>query len=70
MQTTVKILALVGKILGVLSGLAAQADVLPDKWAPIGVIVFGISSILKDTVNRIGDFLDDGKVNDSFTPTK
>ena len=68
MQNTVRILALVGKILGVITGLATYADALPDKWAPIAVIVFGISSTLKDTVNRIGDFLDDGKANNSFVP--
>jgi hypothetical protein len=31
------------------------------------VIVFAAASILKDTVNRIGDLLDDGKPNASFT---
>jgi hypothetical protein len=29
----------------------------------IGVIVFAAASILKDSVNRIGDLLDDGKPN-------
>jgi hypothetical protein len=32
----------------------------------VGVIVFGIASILKDAVNRVGDLLDDGAVNGSF----
>jgi hypothetical protein len=30
------------------------------------VVIFAAASLLKDTVNRIGDLLDDGKVNQSF----
>jgi hypothetical protein len=30
------------------------------------VIVFAAASLLKDTTNRIGDLLDDGKPNKSF----
>jgi len=29
-------------------------------------VIFAAASILKDTVNRIGDLADDGKVNQSF----
>ena len=32
----------------------------------VGVIIFAAASLLKDTVNRIGDLLDDGKPNQSF----
>jgi hypothetical protein len=35
---------------------------------PAGLIVFAAASFLKDTVNRVGDLLDDGKSNDSFKP--
>ena len=34
--------------------------------ATIGVIAFTAASILKDSVNRIGDLFDDGKPNQSF----
>jgi hypothetical protein len=32
----------------------------------IGVVIFAAASLLKDTVNRIGDLADDGKVNQRF----
>ena len=32
----------------------------------IGVLVFAAASLLKDTVNRIGDLVDDGLPNSSF----
>lgn len=66
MKTSIRILALVGKFAGIVAGLGAYADALPPKYASIGILVFGISSVLKDSVNRLGDLLDDGKANDSF----
>jgi len=35
-------------------------------YPAFGVIVFTAASLLKDTVKRIGDLLDDGKPNSSF----
>jgi hypothetical protein len=32
----------------------------------LGIIIFAAASILKDTTNRIGDIVDDGKPNQSF----
>jgi hypothetical protein len=32
----------------------------------VGIIVFAAASLLKDSVNRIGDLLDDGQPNQSF----
>jgi hypothetical protein len=32
----------------------------------VGVLVFAAASLLKDTVNRIGDLVDDGVPNSSF----
>jgi len=62
MQTTLKVLSLAGKIF---SGI-----VLMD-WTAIspkyGLLIFVGASIFKDAVNRIGDVLDDGKQNQSFT---
>lgn len=68
MATTIKILSLIGKISGIFASVASYNEMLPPKWQPIGLIIVGISSILKDTVNRVGDLLDDGKANDSFKP--
>ena len=57
-----KILSLVGKVAGFVSAL----NVIPFVDPKIGVIVFAAASILKDTVNRVGDLLDDGQPNQSF----
>jgi hypothetical protein len=59
---SLKYLSLVGKIAGFVSAL----NVIPFVDPKIGIIVFAASSLLKDTVNRIGDLLDDGKLNKSF----
>ena len=32
----------------------------------MGAVIFAAASILKDSMNRIGDLLDDGKPNRSF----
>lgn len=66
MQNTLKVLSWIGKVAGLVAGCAAYANMIPAKYAGLGVIVFGLASILKDTVNRIGDFLDDGQYNQSF----
>lgn len=65
-QTILHWLSLVGKVLSVAGGLASYANFIPPKYAPIAVAAFGVSSILKDAVNRIGDLLDDGQANQSF----
>jgi hypothetical protein len=57
-----KYLSYVGKIAGLVSAL----NVIPFVDTSVGVIVFAAASILKDSVNRIGDLLDDGKPNKSF----
>jgi hypothetical protein len=32
----------------------------------LGVVIFVAASLLKDTVNRVGDLVDDGQPNQSF----
>jgi hypothetical protein len=61
-MNTLKYLSLAGKIAGFVSAL----NVIPFVDPKIGVIGFAAASILKDSVNRIGDLLDDGKPNQSF----
>ena len=58
----IKYLTYVGK----LAGFVAALDTLPFVDPTVGVVIFAAASLLKDTVNRIGDLLDDGKVNQSF----
>jgi uncharacterized membrane protein len=58
---TLKILTLLGKITGAVLVFAA-----PFENHAIGLYVFAGASILKDLVNRVGDLLDDGKVNQSY----
>lgn len=57
-----KYLALAGKIAGLVGGLGAVPFISPEK----GLIIFAAASVLKDVVNRIGDYLDDGVENKSF----
>ena len=66
MDKALKVVSIIGKILSLIAGLSAYAGMIPEKWGGIAIIVFGIASVLKDAVNRIGDYLDDGKPNDSF----
>jgi hypothetical protein len=61
-MNTLKYLSLAGKIAGFVSAL----NVIPFVDPKIGVVVFAAASILKGSVNRIGDLLDDGKPNQSF----
>ena len=57
-----KYLSYVGKLAGFISAL----NVIPFVDPQTGVIIFAAASLLKDSVNRIGDLLDDGKPNKSF----
>ena len=59
---SLKYLSLAGKIAGLVSAL----NVIPFVDPSVGVIIFAAASLLKDTANRIGDLLDDGKPNKSF----
>jgi len=52
--------------LGKLAGFVAALNAIPFVDPALGAVVFAAASILKDTVNRIGDIADDGKVNQSF----
>lgn len=57
-----KYLSYVGKLAGFVSAL----NVIPFVDPQTGVIIFAAASLLKDSVNRIGDLLDDGQPNQSF----
>ena len=57
-----KYLSLVGKLAGFVTALGSIPFVDPK----VGIIVFAAASLLKDTVNRIGDLVDDGLPNQSF----
>ena len=56
------LLASVGKIAGFVSAL----NVIQFVDHQTGVLIFAAASLLKDSVNRIGDLLDVGKPNQSF----
>ncbi len=43
------------------AGFLATLNTLPFVSPSTGVIIFFVASLLKDTVDRIGDFLDNGK---------
>jgi hypothetical protein len=57
-----KYISAVGKLAGFVSALQVISFVEP----AVGVVIFAAASLLKDTVNRIGDLLDDGQANSSF----
>ena len=57
MQTTLLILSYIAKAAGFIATLNAIPGVAPST----GVVIFFIASLLKDTIDRIGDFLDHGK---------
>jgi len=65
-EAIIKYLSLAAKAASLLVGAAAYSDLIPAKYAPLAVIIFGLASVAKDTINRIGDFLDDGVSNGSF----
>ena len=43
------------------AGFIATLNALPYVSPANGVIIFFVASLLRDTVDRIGDFLDNGK---------
>jgi len=57
-----KYLSYIGKVAGFIAALNAIPFIDP----AVGAVIFAFASILKDTVNRIGDLLDDGQTNSSF----
>ena len=57
MSNTLLILSYVAKA----AGFVATLNVIPYVAPSTGVIIFFVASLLKDTVDRIGDFLDNGK---------
>jgi hypothetical protein len=57
MSNILLVLSYVAKAAGFIATLNAIPYVAPST----GVIIFFIASLLKDTVDRIGDFLDNGK---------
>jgi hypothetical protein len=49
-----------------LAGFVSALNVIPFVDPAVGVLVFAVASLLKDTVNRIGDLVDYGLPNSSF----
>ncbi|MCE0482775.1 MAG: hypothetical protein LV479_00890 [Methylacidiphilales bacterium] len=43
------------------AGFVATLNAIPFVSPTTGVVIFFVASLLKDTVDRIGDFLDQGK---------
>jgi hypothetical protein len=58
---TIRILSLVGKATGLALTIAG-----PFQGSTTGLIIFAVASIVKDSINRLGDIFDDGRPNDSF----
>lgn len=56
------------KVLSVIGGLASYAEILPAKLAPLAILAFGLASTAKDLFIKVGDYLDDRQINNSFKP--
>jgi hypothetical protein len=57
MQTILLSLSYIAKA----AGFVATLNAIPGVSPSTGVIIFFVASLLRDTVDRIGDFLDNGK---------
>lgn len=63
MSNTLRYVTLLGKLVGLLGAFAA----IPGLDPHTATLLFLISSVTKDAVNRVGDWLDDGKPNGSWS---
>jgi hypothetical protein len=57
MSNTLLVLSYVAKA----AGFVATLNAIPYVTPSTGVIIFFVASLPKDTVDRVGDFLDNGK---------
>ena len=64
-----KTISLIVKFLSVITGIGAYNNVIPAKYAPLAAFAFVIASTLKDLVIHIGDWLDNGKLDNSYNPS-
>lgn len=62
MSNTLRYLTLLGKLVGLVGAFSA----IPGLDPHIATLLFLVSSVVKDVVNRVGDWADDGKPNGSF----
>jgi hypothetical protein len=56
------------KVLSLITGLAAYADVIPAKFMPVAALVFASASTVKDLLTKVGDYLDNKQMDGSFKP--
>jgi hypothetical protein len=61
-----KKLVAITKVLGSVAAAASLLDMLPAKFVPIGLLLIGVASALKEVVLVVGDYLDDKQLNKSF----
>lgn len=54
------------KITSIVAGLAAYSDIIPAKLLPVAVLVFALSSTIKDVAIKVGDYLDNKQLDGSF----
>lgn len=65
-ERIIHILSVAGKILSVLTGLAAYKNLIPEEYIAYATISFTVFSILKEVLLIIGDYLDNGVRDNSF----
>lgn len=62
MRAVLRILSLIGKMSGL---VVAGSDPSATGW---GLWIYICADLLKDSTNRLGDWLDNKKLDDSFKP--
>jgi hypothetical protein len=61
-----KSINIVLKVTSIVAGLAAYTDVIPAKLMPVAMLVFALSSTIKDIAIKAGDYLDNKQMDGSF----
>ncbi len=61
-----KTLTVLGKIAGIVTTICSYSEMIPPKFAWIGVIIAILSSTIKDVMAFLGDWWDDGVINKSY----
>lgn len=56
----VKVLTTISKVIGFVTGLSAYSNLIPAQYVPIGVLIFGVASSLKDIVAVVTNFFNTG----------
>ena len=66
MTTPLRVISYVVKAASFVAAVCASAGYLPQEVMPTVLLIFAGASLVKDTANRVGDLMDNGKEDGSF----